>query len=150
MSIFALFLFVLLASALPGVWPRALGLASYAPDLWVALVVYLALRGRGYLAVGWGIALGLLRDALSLDPLGTHAFVLGVTAFVFCEGQLLRIQDYQSLFALLGTNYGGDGRTTLGLPDTRRLERDLAKRGGLQSPPFRYAIALGGTFPSRA
>lgn len=70
--------------------------------------------------------------------------------FVFCEGQLLKIQNYQSLYALIGNNYGGDGRTTLALPDTRRLERDLAKRAGSPRPPFRYAIALDGLFPSRA
>ena len=36
-----------------------------------------------------------------------------------CDGQLLPINQYQSLYSLLGTNYGGDGRTTFGLPDVR-------------------------------
>ena len=36
-----------------------------------------------------------------------------------CEGQLLAINAYQSLFSLLGTTFGGDGRTTFGLPDLR-------------------------------
>ena len=36
-----------------------------------------------------------------------------------CDGQLLAINQYQSLYALLGTIYGGDGRTTFGLPDLR-------------------------------
>ncbi len=36
-----------------------------------------------------------------------------------CEGQLLSIAQNQALFALLGTNYGGDGRTTFALPDLR-------------------------------
>ncbi len=36
-----------------------------------------------------------------------------------CEGQLLPIAQNQALFALLGTAYGGDGRTTLALPDYR-------------------------------
>ena len=35
------------------------------------------------------------------------------------NGQLLRISQYSALFALLGTTYGGDGRTTFGLPDLR-------------------------------
>ncbi len=39
--------------------------------------------------------------------------------WAFCEGQLLSINQYQALFALLGTTYGGDGRTTFGLPDLR-------------------------------
>jgi microcystin-dependent protein len=37
----------------------------------------------------------------------------------FCDGQLLPINQHQSLYSLLGTNYGGDGRTTFGLPDLR-------------------------------
>lgn len=37
----------------------------------------------------------------------------------FCDGTLLKISDYNALFALLGTTYGGDGQTTFGLPDLR-------------------------------
>jgi len=36
-----------------------------------------------------------------------------------CEGQLLLIAQNTALFALLGTTYGGDGRTTFALPDLR-------------------------------
>lgn len=36
-----------------------------------------------------------------------------------CEGQLLSIASNNALFSLLGTIYGGDGRTTFGLPDLR-------------------------------
>jgi len=86
----ALWCFVLLAAALQGAWPRVLGLAAHPPDPWIVLVVYVALRGRGYAAVGWALVFGVLRDALSLDPLGTHAFVLATTAFVFCEGHRQR------------------------------------------------------------
>ncbi len=39
--------------------------------------------------------------------------------FALCNGQLLQISQYQALFSLLGTTYGGDGRTTFGLPDLR-------------------------------
>ncbi|HJU84457.1 MAG TPA: tail fiber protein [Holophagaceae bacterium] len=41
------------------------------------------------------------------------------SGFMFCEGQLLQIQNNQALFALLGTQYGGDGITTFALPDLR-------------------------------
>jgi microcystin-dependent protein len=37
--------------------------------------------------------------------------------FAFCQGQLLAISSNNALFALLGTTYGGDGRTTFGLPN---------------------------------
>lgn len=39
--------------------------------------------------------------------------------WAFCEGQLLSIDQYQALFSLLGTTYGGDGRTNFKLPDLR-------------------------------
>ena len=37
----------------------------------------------------------------------------------FCDGQLLAISSNTALFSLLGTTYGGDGRTTFALPDLR-------------------------------
>ncbi len=39
--------------------------------------------------------------------------------WAFCDGQLLQISQYQALFSILGTTYGGDGRTTFALPDLR-------------------------------
>ena len=36
-----------------------------------------------------------------------------------CEGQLLPIAENTALFSLFGTTYGGDGRSTFGLPDLR-------------------------------
>lgn len=39
--------------------------------------------------------------------------------WAFCDGQLLSISQNTALFSLLGTTFGGDGRTTFGLPDLR-------------------------------
>ena len=39
--------------------------------------------------------------------------------WAFCDGQLLPINSNQLLFSLLGTTYGGDGRTTFALPELR-------------------------------
>jgi microcystin-dependent protein len=39
--------------------------------------------------------------------------------WMFCEGQLLAISDYDTLFNLIGTTYGGDGQSTFALPDLR-------------------------------
>ena len=39
--------------------------------------------------------------------------------YAFCDGQLLQISQNTALFSLVGTIYGGDGRTTLGLPDLK-------------------------------
>lgn len=39
--------------------------------------------------------------------------------WAFCDGQLLPISSHNALFSILGTTYGGDGRTTFALPDLR-------------------------------
>lgn len=39
--------------------------------------------------------------------------------WAMCDGQLLAISQFQGLFSILGTTYGGDGRTSFGLPDLR-------------------------------
>src|SRR5512136_2311115 len=36
-----------------------------------------------------------------------------------CNGQLLSISEYETLFNLIGTTYGGDGQTTFAVPDLR-------------------------------
>ena len=39
--------------------------------------------------------------------------------WAFCNGQLLSIAEYEALFSLVGTTYGGDGISTFALPDLR-------------------------------
>lgn len=39
--------------------------------------------------------------------------------WMFCDGQLLSIAEYDTLFTLIGTTYGGDGESTFALPDLR-------------------------------
>mgnify|MGYP000023515816 CR=1 FL=1 len=69
--------------------------------------------------------------------------------WAFCDGQLLPISSNQALFSILGTTYGGDGRTTVGLPELRGRvplhagsgpglpHYDRGERGGQES------VALG-------
>jgi microcystin-dependent protein len=60
------------------------------------------------------------------------------SAWMFCAGQLLPIAEYDALFSLLGTTYGGDGQTTFGLPDMRgRIPVGTGTGGGLST------VALG-------
>lgn len=40
-------------------------------------------------------------------------------AWAYCDGQLMSIAQNTALFSILGTTYGGDGRTTFALPDLR-------------------------------
>jgi microcystin-dependent protein len=55
------------------------------------------------------------------------------------NGQILSIAQNQALFALIGTIYGGDGRTNFQLPDLR----SVAPNG------LTYSICTLGIFPSR-
>ena len=54
--------------------------------------------------------------------------------WAFCDGQLLAVSQNDALFSLLGTIYGGDGRTTFGLPDLRgRIPLHQGQGPGLSS-----------------
>lgn len=57
-----------------------------------------------------------------------------------CQGQTLPIVENQALFSLLGTTFGGDGRTTFGLPDMT---------GKAPVEGTAYYIAIEGIYPSR-
>lgn len=54
--------------------------------------------------------------------------------WAFCDGQLLAISQNEALFSLLGTIYGGDGRTTFALPDLRGRKAIHAGNGPTLSP----------------
>ena len=75
-------------------------------------------------AVSFVIALqGIFPSRNSADPFIGEIIMGGWNfaprGWAFCNGQLLSIASNTALFSLLGTNYGGDGRTTFGLPDLR-------------------------------
>ena len=68
-----------------------------------------------------------------------------------CDGQLLAIASNTALFSLLGTTYGGDGRTSFGLPDLRgRFAMHMGQGSGLTNlcgrpqPRGRDSGVLGG------
>lgn len=94
--------------------------------------------------------------------------------WAFCHGQLLPISQNTALFALLGTTYGGDGKSTFALPDLRgRVPIGIGEVPGLSwrdrgetwgdkvnveagtdahttaSIGMNYIIALQGVYPPR-
>lgn len=80
-------------------------------------------------------------QACSSDPmLGSMCVFAGNFAprgWAFANGQLLSVSENSALFSLLGTTYGGDGRTTFALPDTRGRSVIGAGHGpGLQHYPL--------------
>ena len=61
--------------------------------------------------------------------------------WAFCNGQLLPISEYEALFSLIGTLYGGDGQSTFALPDLRsRVPLHIGQGPGLSS----YALSQAG------
>lgn len=54
-----------------------------------------------------------------IGQINTNGFQFAPEHWSACEGQLLAINDHQAMFSLLGTAFGGDGRTTFALPDFR-------------------------------
>jgi microcystin-dependent protein len=52
-----------------------------------------------------------------LSEIRIMSFNFPPKGWAFCNGQLLPINQNQALFSLLGTNYGGNGQTTFGLPN---------------------------------
>ena len=54
-----------------------------------------------------------------LSEIRLMSFVFAPKGWALCNGQLLPINQNQALFSLLGTTYGGDGRTNFALPDLR-------------------------------
>jgi len=95
---------------------------------WIATIPALAVTGvdkhQPSLGVNYVIALvGTFPSRNAVDPLlGEIMLFAGNFAprgWAFCNGQILPINQNQSLYSLLGTTYGGDGRVTFGLPDLR-------------------------------
>jgi microcystin-dependent protein len=60
----------------------------------------------------------------------------------FCKGQTLPIDANQALFSLLGTQYGGDGRTTFNLPELAPLTPT-----GAGQTPINFIICVNGIYP---
>lgn len=58
----------------------------------------------------------------------------------YADGRILLVDNYNSLFSILGPTYGGDGTTTFALPDLRCFEAENGPR---------YIIALEGLYPAR-
>ena len=79
------------------------------------------------------------------DPFLGEIIMFGGTfaprGWAFCNGQLLPIAQNSALFSILGTTYGGDGRTTFALPDLRG--RVPINSGGNSTGPGVSTYTLG-------
>ena len=88
-------------------------------------------------------------SALAIEPfigeIRWFAVNFAPRGWALCDGQILPINQHQSLYSILGTTYGGDGRTSFALPDmggripthagqgTGLSGRILGERGGSET-----------------
>jgi microcystin-dependent protein len=69
-------------------------------------------------------------------------FGFAPTGWQLCDGSLLSISNYQALYALIGTTYGGDGVNTFAVPDLRG-HAPLSIGTGLGLPPYVLGQVVG-------
>ncbi|MBL8471844.1 MAG: tail fiber protein [Rhodocyclaceae bacterium] len=77
------------------------------------------------------------------------AFNFAPPGWLVADGRSLSIRDYQMLFALVGTTYGGNGVTAFNLPDLRETDGAGNKQPGYQVGKPTALIAYQGVFPTR-
>lgn len=77
--------------------------------------------------------------------------------WAYCDGQILPINQNQSLYSLLGTTYGGDGRTSFALPDLRGRTpihvddgHSLGQKGGAETVTLTAAEIAAHTHTAKA
>lgn len=54
-----------------------------------------------------------------ISQISIYSFYWPPVQYAKCDGQIMEITQNQALYSLLGTNFGGNGTTTFGLPDLR-------------------------------
>lgn len=71
------------------------------------------------------------------------SYAKGMTGWALCDGSVLPIMQNQALYSLLGTTYGGDGKTTFALPDLRGRAIMAAQSAAQPSKPA-YSVGSAG------
>ncbi|ACB32544.1 Tail Collar domain protein [Leptothrix cholodnii SP-6] len=74
-----------------------------------------------------------------LGMIALFSFPFQMEGWAPCDGRLLPIMQYQALYSLMGTTYGGDGQSTFGIPKMAAPAQGMS-----------YQIALNGVYPQRA
>ena len=117
------------------------------------------------LSAGLGAAPPALASEPFIGQIQMFGFNFPPRGWAHTNGQLLAISSNTALFSLLGTTFGGDGRTTFGLPDLRgRIAKHVGsgpglstvtwgQKGGAESaslsvnnlPPHNHAVTLHAT-----
>ncbi len=106
-------------------------------------IVTLASAAVIAITIGWSTSASASEPFLAEIKMFASNFA--PRGYALCDGQLLSISSNTALFSILGTTYGGDGRTSFGLPDLRGRtavhpgrgpglsDRRLGERWGVES-----------------
>lgn len=113
------------------------------------LANYCILAAACFLAVAFSASTARAEDFLGDIKLVATNF--DQRNWVHCEGQVVPLAENTALFSLLGSTYGGDGKTSFKLPDLRKAEAALRTAAGVKEdgPYLRYVICIAGVYPSR-
>jgi microcystin-dependent protein len=79
-------------------------------------------------------------DPAYVGQISLFAFGFVPMDYILCDGRKLPVSSYQPLAALLGAQYGGDGKTNFQVPNLLGFE---------PIPNLHYCIAYNGIFPPR-
>ena len=90
-----------------------------------------------------------------LGSISTFAGNYAPINYMNCDGRLLEIKSNAALYTIIGTTYGGDGKTTFALPELRPFAKSATDTGynrrvdwsELSMP--RQIICVDGLWPSR-
>ena len=97
-----------------------------------------------------------------LAEIRIFSFNFAPKGWAMCNGQVMPINQNQALFSLLGTTYGGDGRTTFALPNLQgrmplhvgdgivlgQAAGEAVHTLGLQEMPAHTHVAVGSSTPA--
>ena len=75
-----------------------------------------------------------------LGQIQLFAFNFAPKGWMFCDGKMLQISMYTAVFSLVGTTYGGDGKSTFALPNLKGKEPIAGSS---------YCICVQGIYPAR-
>jgi len=95
--------------------------------------------------------LGMQNDSGVLGSICSFAGSYAPMNFTDCDGKLLPVgnNDYTALFAILGSNYGGDGVKTFAVPDLRPVDKKGNRIDWTQVGIPRQIICISGIWPTR-
>ncbi len=83
-------------------------------------------------------------DCPFVGQIQLFAFGYAPDNWILCDGRLLPVNQFEMLYALLGTRFGGDGYTTFAVPNLQNAQ-PINKYTSF----MRYYIAYNGIFPQR-